>query len=185
MSPILGIFASAQQSAFAIGDYESIATVTVGAGGSATVGFSSIPSTYTHLQIRVIAKMTSAGGPYSNRITFNSDTGANYADHYLSGSGSSATAGSGVPVNAIRQWDYTGSGATNIFGVGVIDILDYASTNKNKTTRALAGYDANGSGYIYFSSGLWRNTSAITSITFTPESGSYAEFTQFALYGIK
>lgn len=33
-------------------DYDSIATTTVGAGGAASITFSSIPSTYQHLQIR-------------------------------------------------------------------------------------------------------------------------------------
>lgn len=184
MSPILGIWAS-QNYVRVTNSYESIQTVTVGFGGQATVTFSSIPNTYKHLQIRCIAKMTSGGGPFANRITFNSDTGTNYSDHNLNGSGASVSAGGAASTTYIRNWDFTGSGATNIFGTGVIDVLDYADTNKNKTVRCLSGYDANGSGSIFLSSGLWRSTSAISSMTFTPESGSYAQYSQFALYGIK
>ena len=36
------------------GDFESIATVTVGGGGAASIEFTSIPGTYQHLQIRGI-----------------------------------------------------------------------------------------------------------------------------------
>jgi predicted patatin/cPLA2 family phospholipase len=73
----------------------------------------------------------------------------------------------------------------NIFGAGVIDILDYANTNKYKTVRALSGHDNNGSGYVNFESGLWMSTSAITSIKLFTAGNVYAQYTQFALYGIK
>jgi hypothetical protein len=119
-------------------------------------------------------------------MTFNSDTGSNYSDHYLYGNGSSAASGSGTNATKIRLWDYYGNGGTaNIYGAGLVDILDYDNTNKFKTSRNLAGYDANGSGEIFLSSGLWRNTNAITSITLTAESGNYTQYSSFALYGIK
>jgi hypothetical protein len=50
---ILGIIASSRLAA--VGDYESIATVSVGGGGAADVEFTSIPGTYTHLQIRALS----------------------------------------------------------------------------------------------------------------------------------
>jgi hypothetical protein len=62
--PILGIIASSKLTA-AVGDFESIATVTVGGGGAATVEFTSIPATYTHLQLRYIAQKTSNGSNYN------------------------------------------------------------------------------------------------------------------------
>jgi len=77
--------------------------------------------------------------------------------------------------------------SANCFGVVVIDILDYANTNKYKTTRALAGLDINAAGgFIALRSGNWRNTNAITTITLKPESSRiFAQYSQFALYGIK
>jgi len=191
MSPIVQTLANSSAygyRAFAAagGDYESIATVTVGAGGASTVTFSSIPSTYQHLQIRVLARMGAGAGPYAHYMTFNSDSGSNYRNHYIYGSGASAAAGSTTAETKIVMWDYYGGGGTaNIFGAGVIDLLDYQNTNKNKTTRNLGGYDANGSGEIFLSSGLWQSTSAISSITLIPESGNYAQYSSFALYGIK
>jgi hypothetical protein len=66
----------------------------------------------------------------------------------------------------------------------IIDILDYNSTNKYKTTRALTAADANGSGTTMFNSSLWQSTSAITRIDLSTAS-SWKIYTQFALYGIR
>jgi hypothetical protein len=72
------------------------------------------------------------------------------------------------------------------FGANIIDILDYANTNKYKTTRTLSGGDNNGSGFVQFMSGNWRNTNAVTSIDiFQVDGDTIAEYSQFALYGIK
>ena len=171
-------------------DYESIATVTVGAGGASSVDFTSIPSTYTHLQIRGIMKMSSTIQDVGNfYIQLNGDTAANYSAHRLYGNGSSAAAQGLANMNQF-YWsqsmpsDY--SGYANMFGAAVIDILDYANTNKYKTGRALIGQDTNSSSdsQIKLASASWRSTSAVTSIKlFT--SPNFTQYSQFALYGIK
>jgi hypothetical protein len=76
--------------------------------------------------------------------------------------------------------------SANIFSTFIIDILDYANNNKNKTVRYLGGYDANGSGRMVFGSGLWLNTAAITSITLEglEYTSNYNQYSSFALYGI-
>jgi hypothetical protein len=173
--PILGILASSTPAA--AGDYESIATVTVGSGGSSTITFSSIPATYAHLQLR-IATVNSTYG----RLYFNNDTtAANYRSHYLSGNGSAASAG--TYANVIYS-PYDGSGSNDPY-VEIIDILDYGNTNKNKVIRQLAGLDKNGSGQVAFLSGLWLSTSAINEIDLVVNSGNFAQYSHFALYGIK
>jgi hypothetical protein len=185
MTPILGIIASANQGQFiSYTDYESIATTTVGAGGAATITFSSIPSTYQHLQIRAFGKSTSSG--QAARMTFNSDTGSNYANHFLFGNGSAASAGAETSQARINIYAfYADSSNANVFGTGIVDILDYTNTNKNTTTRTLCAFDQNTAGNIGFQSGLWMNTNAITSITFAPQAGDWAQYSSFALYGIK
>jgi hypothetical protein len=166
--------------------YESISTVTVGSGGTSEINFTSIPATYTHLQIRLLGRTTSASTEL--RVKFNDDTTtANYFWHELYGTGTavgatSQTAG-GTPLRTM-YWGGLGGGA-GIFGVGVMDILDYANTNKNKVLRMLSGYDANGSGYLHLDSGLWISTNAITKITLYPPSTTLTEYSSFALYGIK
>ena len=186
--PILGILASAITGNLVTNSYESIATVTVGGGGSSSISFSSIPSTFTHLQIRLLARTndTDAGLDYA-KLRFNSDSGANYALHQFFGPGATVTSFGNASQNEI--WvqrmanDYLTAG---MFAGSIVDILDYANTSKYKTTRGLGGVDGNGSGRIYFSSGLWQNTNAISSLVITPGSGTtFLQYSQFALYGIK
>jgi hypothetical protein len=77
-------------------------------------------------------------------------------------------------------------GAANAYGVSIVDILDYANTNKYKTFRSLAGQDQNSSsGRIVFVSGLWQSTSAITTLDLNLESGLWNQYSSVALYGIK
>lgn len=160
------------------GQFESIATVTIGAGGASSASFNSIAGTYKHLQIRAMGSLTSGGGEC--KIEFNGDTTVtNYYNHVLYGSGSTAAAASANNTSFGFQLDSAAVGG------GVLDILDYANTNKYKTARNLSGNDTNGGGYITFRSGLWKNTNAITDITIRPASGNFAQYSQFALYGIK
>ena len=185
--PILGIYASSMQPALNATSYESIATVTVGAGGSSSISFTSIPSTYKHLQIRGIGRTARSNADDNAYIRFNSDTGNNYAWHSLYGTGS------GVTAYAVSSTNYgqilatsAASTTASVFNGSVIDILDYANTSKYKTVRALSGFDANGSGIIYFNSALWQNTNAITQIDLAGITGSnWAQYSSFALYGIK
>jgi hypothetical protein len=191
VSPILGIYAS-QISGHLFapsGAYDSIATVTVGAGGTSTVSFTSIPQGYTHLQIRAFGhtnRSTGAGGD-GTRFNFNSDTGSNYTGHSIEADGSTAIAFTeGTSVTKYAIYGLTGNTGATTFGTFIVDILDYSSTNKYKTARALTGFDNNGSGYVYFSSGLWMSTSAITRIDLTPNAGTlFNQYSSFALYGIK
>jgi hypothetical protein len=193
--PILGVIASGISGhltpPWPANSYESIATATVGSGGSSTVSFSSIPATYTHLQVRLIARSgrtdsdLTAGGLYlqlnSNFLTANHQLRAN-------GSSVSASANSGGGSNgAIIIWVPATGAATGVFGVAIIDILDYVNTNKNKVVRILGGEDLNGSGIVTSISGLLNSTSTLTSITFgsTDGVGNIPEYSQFALYGIK
>lgn len=162
--------------------YESIATVAVGAGGSGTITFSSIPSTYKHLQIRALTR--SAGGNVNMR--FNSDSGSNYWTHWLDGDGATIRA----EASGLGNLHYAGYGATatagaNVFGGNVIDIIDYANTSKYKTIRGISGFDSNGSGWAGLISGYWASTSAISTIVITPNSSTFPQYSHFALYGIK
>lgn len=165
--------------------YFSIATTTLGST-TGSITFSSIPSTYTHLQLREISRGGVVESDDTIYATFNGDTAANYSFHNLLGTGSAAFANAGTSQSNIQISRIAeASLASNIYNATVIDILDYTNTNKYKTTKSLSGWDGNGSGDIRFISGNWRSTSAITSITLTPGSGSFLQYTQFALYGVK
>ena len=182
--PVLGIVASQISGhLFTAGTFDSIATTTVGSGGASSITFSSIPATYTHLQIRGIFKPSTACWL---GLRFNSDSGSNYAYHDLRGNGASAT-GEGVASQTIANLSlYNQSPVTSTFNAAVIDILDYANTSKYKTQRTLGGLDANGSGNIDLASSLWMSTSAVTSIVLScTASATFTEYSSFALYGIK
>lgn len=190
MSPILGIWAS-QNYPRVTTSFESIATVTVGSGGASSIDFTSIPAGYSHLQVRYSCQDNR--GTFNDslmNIRFNSDSGNNYAWHYVRGNGS-ATEATATTSTAQIQVATTATAATNNFLGGVLDVLDYANTNKYKTARILSGFDNNNTGsgslgLIYLYSGLWQNTNAITSISFASSLGtSFNQYSHFALYGIK
>ena len=190
MSPILGTLAS-QFSGKSFSSFESIQTVNVGSGGTSAASFTSIPATYTHLQIRAIARGgRSDAEQYAGGLYIQLNSNFLTSQHQLIGKGASATAlanTGGLSDGTLVMWVPASNANANIFGAVIIDILDYANTNKNKVVRMLSGNDLNGSGAIAMTSGLWASASAITSITFGPTDGvgTIPQYSSFALYGIK
>jgi hypothetical protein len=174
--------------AFIPNSFESIATAN-GTGGSATITFSSIPSGYQHLQIRGRIRSTDTVSTYIDTlIRFNSDTGSNYVYHSLYGSPSTTTATGAITQTSARILRSATNDlvTANVLGTVIIDIHDYASTTKNKTVRVFSGNDrSDANGTVGLSSGLWRNTNAVTSISLLCNTGAWTTQTQFALYGIK
>jgi hypothetical protein len=168
--------------------YEPIAVATVPTGGLASVSFGSIPLTYSHLQIRFLARTARANQEDNLQLRFNSDSGNNYAAHVLYGDGATAASfsdGSSISFNT-RTVVAAASATSGVFGAGVIEIVDYANTSKNTTVRSLSGYDNSGNGQVRFSSGLWVNTAAVTSITIlSANAANISQYSSFALYGIK
>lgn len=162
-------------------NFTSIATGTM-TGGTSNLTFSSIPQTYTHLQLRY---MTSSPGG-SIYIQFNGDTGTNYTQHYLLGNGSSVSAAGSASYATPHISDLAYGGDSPYPMVAIVDIVDYKNTNKYKTFKTISGIDANsaGIGGIDILSGVWMNTNAISSIYISCgqnlDSGSV-----FALYGIQ
>ena len=173
------------------GSYDAIAVADIGAGGTSTISFTSISGAYKHLQIRATLKTNRA--TYGNDglyIKINGGT-ASYAQHYLLGDGASASA-SGGGGNSQILIGWTGTNVANYFGTNIIDILDYANTNKYKTIRSLGGVDLNGTiagagGLVALHSGMYyANTNAITSLDFTSSNAAtFQEYSQIDLYGIK
>ena len=179
--PIPGIVASGKLGHLSVpNNYTSIATISP--SGLNSFSFNSIPQTYTHLQVRMSGGISS--GPVGVTLRMNGDSGANYSYHAIGGTGTSAYA-----ENSINQTVGQNILYWNSYSAGIVDILDYTSTNKNKVTRGLFGWDSNGSGYIIEGSDMWypSTPTAVTSLTFTIGNGSYTftSGTTFALYGVK
>ena len=188
--PILGIMASQISGHLWApeGAYDSLATVTLSTS-TASISFAGIPAGYKHLQIRGIARNTAAGTASDYiLLKMNSDTGSNYAFHWLYGTGSAAgatasTTRTTLPIGTC--WET--SALANSFSTVVCDVLDYQNTNKYKVTRSLGGGDTNGGSYqeVNLMSGLWMNTGAITQLDISSSNGNLAQYSQFALYGVK
>jgi hypothetical protein len=170
--------------------FESIATAT-GTGSSGTITFSSIPATYQHLQLRILARGSAASAGADLWFRLNSDTATNYAQHTLMGDGSAASA-AGIANSTSMYANVAGSSipaasaTASAMGTIIVDIHDYVSTTKNKTLRTFGGFDVNGTGgRIYLSSGLWRSTTAVNAITVNLDSGNFTTSSVVSLYGIK
>ena len=169
------------------GAFDALASVTLSSTAS-SVTFTGIPSTYKHLQVRFIGRDNWSNPATYMYFNINGDTGANYTEHDLYGNGSSASAyaAANTSGNSTDIARLSGNSATaGIMGVGITDILDYSNTTKYKTLKTLSGYDSNGSGEVWMISNLWRSTAAITSLSFSVQSGTWAANTSFALYGVK
>lgn len=155
--------------------YEPIATTTLGSAQS-SVTFSSI-SGYT--DIYVVCDFVLATSAASLGLRFNSDTGNNYSDTMLAGNGSAASSSRQTSNSFIRSgyWE-TGRSQTNI------SIMNYSNANTNKTTISRQFQSGTSTSYVVTNVGLWRNTSAITSITLFGDGGNIASGSTFTLYGI-
>ena len=159
-----------------------VSVLSANAGG---IVFSSIPATYTHLQIRGIIRGNRTGALDEMGIRFNGGS-ASITYHNFHGNGSAVTTAGATATG----WSWfapiaSGSETAGVFSSIVIDILDYSNTNKYKVFRALTGYDNASSGRVYSASGMQLDTAAINDITIIPSNTTFAANTSFSLYGIK
>jgi hypothetical protein len=162
-------------------------------GSPASITFSSIPSTYKHLQIRGISRdfYSASQAAFNVLMRFNNDSGTNYTDHRIWGTGSGVSAyGSTGSSSIVIPYSSSSSNSSNTtaYGASICDILDYTSTTKNKTVKIFSGFDFNTASADYrvsLNSGLWLNTNAITTITLLPGVTAFNAGTTFALYGMK
>jgi hypothetical protein len=160
-----------------------IASTTLTTAG--TISFSSIPQTFTHLQVRIIARDASFSGISGVTWYPTPQPSGTLALHYLTGNGSTVTSGATASTSNWVMNGIPGTAATaGTFGSFVVDLLDYSNTNKNKTARIIGGCDLNGSGNADINSGLWVSTNAITGLFFQSYYGNFAVGTRIDLYGI-
>jgi hypothetical protein len=167
--------------------YDSLASITLSASATSIV-FAGIPSGYKHLQIRAMHRATTGAGDGTVYMQFNGDSASNYSWHRLYGYGSSAGADASTSTTSIAAGQSMGATPSlQGFSAMISDILDYTNTSKYKTVRSLSGTDLNGdaSGAVFYNSGSWRSTSAVTSITITTNETAFATYSSFALYGVK
>jgi len=186
----LGILAAAGGAVASVGSYDLLATEIL-TSSSSSITFSSLgdyAADYEHLQVRMVARSNRADTGSYMYVQFNGDTGSNYNYHDLQGTGSAvnsnATSGSYPSGILDKNFSPAATDPSNSFGVGTLDILDPFETSKYTTARTLSGQSSNSS-RIGLTSGAWRNTASLTSITFDDIFGSFVTGSRFSLYGLK
>lgn len=171
--------------------FELITTVTVGSGGASSIDFTSIPSTYTDLYVEYSLRVTLSGGPYyfsDCGLRFNGDTGANYNNLNLRAREGSVGSGGSTTSTLISLYEASAGNATaNSFGNGSFYITGYSSSNY-KPVSLDGGSETNNATQVQlgFVSGLWKSTSAITSIKLYDQNATnFVQYSSASLYGIK
>jgi hypothetical protein len=166
--------------------YKKIASVVVGSGGTSAINFTSIPQTFTDLKIVLSLRTTGteASGYADGIITFNGTT-TNYSERMVYGIGSSP--GSASQSSTGIKWQFGNSSITtaSVFSNNEIYIPNYTSTNyKSVSIDTVVENNSATVNINAMTAGLWSNTAAITSVTITPGSGSFVQYSTATLYGI-
>jgi chitodextrinase len=166
--------------------FESIASVTLGSATN-TITFSGISGSYTHLQLHYNLRASKAVNDNGVFITFNGDTGSNYNTSYVQGATSSVSTGGSANASYLYTACVGANASGNYRSAGVMEIPDYSNTNKNKSAFLMTTIPINTSNANFLvTAGAWRNTSAITSITFTSEpTSNFITDSSIELYGIR
>lgn len=158
--------------------YTPIATQTLSSSAS-TVTFSSISGSYTDL-ILVTDNIQSGGTQANLFVQFNSDSGSNYSRTWLSGDGSSAFSGRESSQTKMGLTAYCYPQTTTRWA-GLIHIENYSNETTYKTVLIRGNNSAVGVDSIV---GLWRSTSAITSLVLSRSNDQFATGSTFTLYGV-
>jgi len=161
--------------------YNLIASQIVGSGGASSITFSSIPQTYTDLLLKMsTADSRSTPSVSDILVNFNgTGVGTNVSANYFYGNGSSVTGTTGT------QIAFGDGSQGSIFGNSEVYIANYTSSNyKPYSSDSIAEINST-AGYQLLIAGLWSSTAAITSISLTPYSSPFGQYSTFYLYGIK
>ena len=159
--------------------YEAIATVEVGSGGAASIDFTSIPQTYTDLQLLVCARDNDGGITSGCGITFNGTAWSGNIELYRSGStvGSGTTSGETIA---------SGNGTTaNTFGNATVYIPNYTGSNSKAISADGVSENNATSTLMQLLAGNSGVTAAITSLSITPGGTLFLQYSTATLYGIK
>ena len=173
----------------AVATFDLIQTITVTNSTTTSVTFSNLNnfSQYQHLQIRWTCKFDSTSTARDLIVQMNG-SGSNYSRHYIQVQNNVRDSGNTINTGYLRLGEPPGTASTSSFAAGVADLLDFSSTSKFKTTRALWGSAGNVDTYFRagLESGVWRDLSAVTSILLRADnSNNLLTGSRFSLYGIR
>jgi hypothetical protein len=157
--------------------YKLINSTTVGAGGAASISFTSIPQTYTDLVLKFSARNSSTATNIF--VTINGATA--YASNRLYAGGSSVASDTYTGFY-ITPNDFT----ANIFGSSEAYFTNYTNALGKSFAILSLGENNSSQAYMVVGAGTDPTTSAITSVGIVPESSNtFRQYTTAYLYGIK
>lgn len=164
-----------------------IETLTVSGSSVSTLDFTSIPSTYKHLQVRTMLRSTRNDLTDYLGIRFN-DSSTTYTYMPSFSRGHTATA---QYYYSTATYGYVVDGATaatataNTFGVAIIDIHEYRNTTVRRSFLATSGTELGSSAGLIAQSAIhWPSATAVTKVTLLCNAQFVAGSTA-SLYGIK
>jgi hypothetical protein len=160
--------------------YTLIASVTISTPVT-YMDFTSIPSTYTDLNLVFSARSSSTAATQSIKVEINNST-TNFTNRELYGDGS--TAGSYSASTGAIGYIPAATGTANTFGTTSLYFPNYAgSTNKSFSTDYARENNTNSTDMGFYAS-LWSDTTAINQLTLKPSAGNFAQYSTAYLYGI-
>ena len=151
---------------------------------TASVTFSSIPSTYTDLKIYLSVRDGSYASALATAYMTLNGTSTNYSGKYLFNNSGTAGSGNNGTTNIYIANIPGNTGTASTFSNAEIYIPNYTSSNNKSVSVDCVPEQNSTTTYMSLLAGLWSNTAAITSITFTSD-GNLATNSTFYLYGIK
>lgn len=168
--------------------YKLIASYTVGAGGAASIDFTSIPATYTDLVVKLCTRGTDVSSvQYNVNLTFNGSS-SGYSGKLLYGQGSGTPSSANGASTSINMSFYHPSGAStaSTFGNAELYIPNYAGSNNKSVSSDFVTENNATANFMGLTAGLWSNSAAINRVTFTAQSPNdiFAQYSTAYLYGI-
>lgn len=152
---------------------------------AASVTFSSIPSTYTDLVLRISARSSETATITSIEVEFNS-TASSYSITRLRGNGSAASSSRSSNQTQLTVGTIPAASATsNTFGSIEVYIPSYTASQNKALGSFNVGENNATAADIYTHAGLWSNTAAISSIVLDLGGFNFVSGSSFYLYGIK
>lgn len=157
-----------------------VSTVTVGAGGAASIEFTGIPGSATDLLVVISGRLFTGSSYVISPIKFNSST-SNFTNRELTGTGSSTFSQSGTRY----VYGNTGNGATaSTFSNAQIYIPNYSGSTYKSFSVESVTEDNTTAVRLNLFAGLWSDTAAITSITIDGGGINFMQYSTASLYTI-
>ena len=181
---LLGILNAQAAGGGAANAYDFLESVSLTSSAS-SVNFTNLSSytDYKHLQIRMVHQKSGFDQISNMNVRINSDTGSNYAYHYLAGESQTLSSNGASSQTSIQLGNSVAEAPDDTFASAIIDITDFASTSKNTVIRAITGAVTDANFATRVASGVHVNTSAMNTIEFF--NTTFSAGSHFAIYGIR